>query len=352
MKNFTAAILFILLTFVSVKGQVVINEVSSTNTGVFTDDFNNYSDWIELYNGGSVNVPLNNYALSDNGSTLRKWIFPNVTIPAGGYIIVVPSDSSLTNVVNHWETAVKANDAWKYYSASAIADTNWRNLSFNDASWSTGIGGFGYGDGDDGTTISNTRSVLLRKIFSVQDTSKIINAIFNIDFDDGYVAYLNGVEIARKNMGNPGNRPLNNVYASASHEAVMYSGEMPDSVFISKSTLAAILKNGNNVLAVEVHDRSLSTDLTSNAWLSFGISDYLYTWNPVPTWFRGAVKGYLHTNFELDRAGQTLYLSDPSSVIIDQKLIPAMELNASYGRSPDGGKYILFLFSGYSWIKQ
>lgn len=337
MKNFTAAILFILLTFVSVKGQVVINEVSSTNTGVFTDDFNNYSDWIELYNGGSVNVPLNNYALSDNGSTLRKWIFPNVTIPAGGYIIVVPSDSSLTNVVNHWETAVKANDAWKYYSASAIADTNWRNLSFNDASWSTGIGGFGYGDGDDGTTISNTRSVLLRKIFSVQDTSKIINAIFNIDFDDGYVAYLNGVEIARKNMGNPGNRPLNNVYASASHEAVMYSGEMPDSVFISKSTLAAILKNGNNVLAVEVHDRSLSTDLTSNAWLSFGISDYLYTWNPVPTWFRGAVKGYLHTNFELDRAGQTLYLSDPSSVIIDQKLIPAMELNASYGRSPDGG---------------
>ena len=51
---------------------------------------------------------------------------------------------------NHWETAIYASDDWNYLVPVSEPSENWNMLNYNDSSWLSGPGGFGYGDGDDG----------------------------------------------------------------------------------------------------------------------------------------------------------------------------------------------------------
>jgi len=71
-----------------VVGGLVINEIMAGNVNAVADQNGEYDDWVELYNGNSFSLNLNGYYLSDNENELTKWTFPNVTIPANGYLIV------------------------------------------------------------------------------------------------------------------------------------------------------------------------------------------------------------------------------------------------------------------------
>ena len=64
-----------------------------------------------------------------------------------------------------------------------------------------GPSGFGYSDGDDATTVPTTPSLYLRRTFDVENLEQWLDAQFFMDYDDGFVAYLNGVEIARATRG-------------------------------------------------------------------------------------------------------------------------------------------------------
>ncbi|HNP99541.1 MAG TPA: lamin tail domain-containing protein, partial [Bacteroidia bacterium] len=263
-RTISVLVIFLILFLTSVsKAQIVINELQTSNLTTIQDEYLQYDDWVELYNAGGAAVNLNGYGLSDDSTNYFRFRFPSISIPSGGYLLVFASDTDKTSVNTHWETAVNENDSWKYrVNTSAPPDTNWRNVSFNDGTWSSGTGGIGFGDSDDGTTVSTCISVYTRKTFSISDTSKIFEAVLNADYDDGFVAYLNGVEIARVNTGIAGIRPAWNDLAPASREAVMYSGGVADSFYLSKNLLKSLLKNGTNVLAIEVHNNlSTSTDL-------------------------------------------------------------------------------------------
>lgn len=60
-----------------------------------------------------------------------------------------------------------------------------------------------------------------------------------MDFDDGFIAYLNGIEIARSNMAV---NPAYNALATASHEAQLYQGYQPNYYLINAQALDTILK--------------------------------------------------------------------------------------------------------------
>ncbi len=47
------------------------------------------NDWVELYNRGAAAVSLGGWSLSDRSGTSQKWLFPDVSIPAGGYMVVI-----------------------------------------------------------------------------------------------------------------------------------------------------------------------------------------------------------------------------------------------------------------------
>ena len=176
-----------------------------------------------------------------------------------------------SQIINHWETVVYNNDTWRYFVGTSEPGSNWRLLSFDDSAWPQGPGGIGYSDNDDNTIIPACPSVFLRHKFTVSDTAAIARALLSMDYDDAFVAYLNDVEIARSGIS--GVHPAFNQLGT-DHEATMYQGGLPESFYIEKKQLKTCLVQGENVLAIQVHNSSLtSSDMSSNAYLSFGITN-------------------------------------------------------------------------------
>ncbi len=67
---------------------IVINELMASNNTGMQDEAGEFDDWIELHNLSTGPLSLRGYHLSDNASKLFKWMLPDTSISAGGYIIV------------------------------------------------------------------------------------------------------------------------------------------------------------------------------------------------------------------------------------------------------------------------
>jgi hypothetical protein len=188
--------------------------------------------------------------------------------------------------VHHWETIVKDNSTWYYQVPTAASSPEWITPSFTVNSWLQGNGGFGYGDGDDNTILPSTAvSVYTRVEFNIANINQIVAMALHFDYDDGFVAYLNGVEVARNGLSGTG-QPAYNQLASISHEAKLYQNQLPDQVVFNQNQLAGLLTNGTNVFCVEVHNQlTNSTDFTCRNFLSVGVNNPSITYGPIPTWF-------------------------------------------------------------------
>ena len=66
-------------TQIPLRAAPILNEFMASNLSTYPDncDFEDYSDWIELYNPAATNVSLNNYFLTDKLSEPFKWLIPN-----------------------------------------------------------------------------------------------------------------------------------------------------------------------------------------------------------------------------------------------------------------------------------
>lgn len=64
-----------------------ISEIIPSN-GRFLPVNEAYYDLVEVYNGSDAEIELSDYWLSDKKSEPRRYHFPNITLPAGGYFIV------------------------------------------------------------------------------------------------------------------------------------------------------------------------------------------------------------------------------------------------------------------------
>ena len=283
----------------------------AANGSTLADEDGEFSDWIEVYNPTSEAIPLNGWALTDNAGNLQKWLFDDGSIPAGGYQIVFASGKDRTISSLAWETIIDWGDIWRYHVGDTEPPENWLAPDFLDASWNEGASGFGYGDDDDATEVPVVMSVFVRRAFSVDDAANIESALLHIDYDDAFVAYLNGVEIARANIGAPGIRPAFDASALAPIEPLIATGQAP--VHFEIENLSELLIEGENVLAIEVHNASLSSsDLTLIPFLTLG-----YRSAPNPD---GEVAPALlplpgqenHTNFLLTKDGEYLALVAPN----------------------------------------
>src|SRR6187399_2881868 len=146
MKKALLALVLLLFLFSArfSSGQIVINEFVPANISGLTNSNGDYDDWIEIYNDGSSAVNLSGYGLSDDSNEPFKFRFPSYVLDDGHHVIIFINDVNNNLPVNHWETAVKANSTWKYFAGISQPDTNWRNLSFDETTWSNGTGGIGY----------------------------------------------------------------------------------------------------------------------------------------------------------------------------------------------------------------
>ncbi len=187
--------------------------------------------------------------------------------------------------IDHWETVVYADSLWKYHIGVSEPPTAWKTVNFNDTTWPEGEGSIGYNDGDDNTIIAPTESLYMRRKFDVTDKSKVESMIFHADYDDGFVAYLNGIEIARANL--EGTPPPYDAWTPEFREALMYQGGLPVAFYLDQSDIQPLLNDGENVLVIQTHNYEglISSDMTTLYWLSFGITDTSNNYGPTPDWF-------------------------------------------------------------------
>jgi hypothetical protein len=97
MKNTHVSVLLLVSAFLfisfSTKGQsLIINEFQTLNNTIIADEDTTYSDWIELYNSGTLPMNLEGWSLTDKAKEPKKWIFPAVQLNAGAYLLVFTSN--------------------------------------------------------------------------------------------------------------------------------------------------------------------------------------------------------------------------------------------------------------------
>ncbi len=152
----------------------------------------------------------------------------------------------------------------------------WTSEGFDDAAWASGAYGVGYETAPPGavnllrTTVpSKTYSVYTRARFQVEDLAGVTHLYLGADYDDGYVAWINGVEVFRSSTIPAGN-PAWNTNAT-SHESS--NGTVPNYGTLQDLSAAGIpaLHAGVNVLAIGVWNTSAltSTDLVLVPRLSY-----------------------------------------------------------------------------------
>jgi hypothetical protein len=330
MKRIFFLFLFLTGSFSLINAQVVINEIQSSNLTGITDEDNEYSDWIELYNSSDSATNLKDYILSDTRVDTSGWVFPDVKINPKSYLLVFASGKDKKVVTPKYHTIIKGRDFWKYFVPTSGMPENWRDSDFNDSLWASGPSGFGFGDNDDSTVINNAQTVLIRKEFVIADTVSISEMLLHIDYDDGFIAFINGIEVAMGNITSF-NKDYSVVQA-ASREALMYSGGDPE--LFNISSLVSSLRNGRNVIAIQGHNSSTnSSDFSLIPFLTLGSTDY--TANDVEH-FINLRNGYLHANFKISNDGEPIYLFNPSSELIDSSKAIALIDDISYGRFEDG----------------
>ena len=330
MKFFLLALFVTSSVLFSTAQQFRINELMSSNGGALTDSDGDAPDWIEFYNSGTTSVNLNGYGLSDKIGEPFQWIFPNFSVNPGEYLIVFASDKDRRETPLNWNTIISQGDDWKYLVPTTEPSVNWRVATYDDSSWKTGKSGFGFGDNDDATVVTVTRSIFLRKKFNITNVAQIKQLVLHVDYDDGFVAFLNGVEIARSQMAGAGSLPRFDVPASGQHDALIFQNKAPEKFEISN--FSSVLKSGENILSIQVHNvNTTSSDLSAIPFLSVGTTEKPASQRIVE--ILKLSKTELHTNFKLSADGESLYLTQASGALADSVRFGALQLNYSYGRS-------------------
>jgi CotH kinase protein/Lamin Tail Domain/Chitobiase/beta-hexosaminidase C-terminal domain/Divergent InlB B-repeat domain len=335
---------FIFLLVASISAQTLkINEVVSANFDTALDEDGDASDWIELYNAGTSPVNLLNYGLSDNENNLSKWIFPDKNLDPDEFLLVFASGKDRI-LAPYWDTIIDWGDTWKYFIGLQAPPIGWQNINFDDSTWLSGASGFGDGDDDDATEIEEigqnlASSVFIRNTFIINDVNDIAAALLHVDYDDTFVAWMNGVEIARENIGFHGNYPLFNEQTDIlNHEAEMYTGGYPS--FFNIEDIESILQTGVNVLSIQCN--TLDTDMTLIPFLTFGYKTEPATAGYVSPYVEPNLLN-LHTNFKLN-SEESVYLSDAAGTEIDHIIAGGLLLDVSVGRQPDGNTNTVYFY--------
>jgi hypothetical protein len=177
-------------------------------------------------------------------------------------IFLLPLSNHCFGVV---DSLITTKAAWKYLDNGTDQATAWRAASFNDASWAIGNAELGYGDGDETTVVSYGSNAsnkyittYFRNTFQVTNPSAYISMRMGLVVDDGAVVYLNGVEIYRQNMPT----------GSISYTTLASGTPVSETAWTDIPLNASLFQTGNNTIAVEIHQNSItSSDISFNARL-------------------------------------------------------------------------------------
>lgn len=76
-----------------------INEFMADNQGIHLDGDDNAVDWIEIHNPRNESINLKGFSLTDDPNLPGKWVFPSITLQAGGYLVIYGGAPVINGVV-------------------------------------------------------------------------------------------------------------------------------------------------------------------------------------------------------------------------------------------------------------
>lgn len=251
--------------------QFAITEFMAANNVTLNDEDGDNSDWIEVQNQGAASASLAGWYLTDTTNNLVKWQFPATNLPPSGYLVVFASEKNRRTPGAPLHTNFKLSASGEYLALVApdgsnivsqfapvfppqVADVSyglvrgaatvtllgpgapvrafvppndnlgltWTAVEFNDAAWTNGTTGLGYdrqplgvdflpliGLNVEAMLYPNHGSLYARVPFTVANPGDLSGLTLRMKFEDGFIAYLNGQEIARSNA--PANPMFNSV---------------------------------------------------------------------------------------------------------------------------------------------
>jgi hypothetical protein len=162
------------------------------------------------------------------------------------------------------------DSTWRYHDAGLDLGSAWKEPAFDDSTWPTGRGLFGFetaalpGPGIQ-TPLANHDQLTYYLRTSFQYNGPTSGTTIYIDqiLDDGAVYYLNGIEIGRPGM------PAGNIGFGT--PAARTVGDAVEEISVI-TTDGSALRKGTNVLAVEVHQvGATSSDVVFGARLRISV---------------------------------------------------------------------------------
>ncbi|MDX2429895.1 MAG: CotH kinase family protein, partial [Bacteroides sp.] len=161
---------------------------------------------------------------------------------------------------------VQRGSEWSYLDTGSDPGEDWIGMEYDDGSWSSGPAELGYGDNDENTVVgyggdpdNKHITTYFRKAFSLLEADLLADHYFvELLKDDGAIVYLNGTEIVRENMIYEDTSLTTSL--TTTRESI--NGEA-ESAFFFYPIDKSLLRTGENILAVEIHQfESSSTDLS------------------------------------------------------------------------------------------
>ncbi|MDF7800428.1 lamin tail domain-containing protein [Pontiellaceae bacterium B1224] len=295
--------------------EVYISECMADNDNTLQDIDGDFSDWIELYNNSSNAVNLAGWYLTDTTTNLTKWTLPAVTIPGKGFLVVFASDkdravsgaelhtnfklsasgetvalvqpdgTTVENQISFPEqqedisygygfsggtststtTLVESGAPCTAHIPSSAGDSNdWKLPGFDDSGWLSGTTGVGFERSsgyefliglDVGAMHGVNASVYMRVPF-IYDSSNPADLLrLGMQFDDGFVAYINSTWVASYNA------PMTPAWNSASTD-LHDDAAARSFIWFDLSAYEGALQDGANVLSIHgLNETSTSSDL-------------------------------------------------------------------------------------------
>jgi hypothetical protein len=281
----------------------------AANQNGLDDEDGDEEDWIEIYNPGPGIVNLAGWSLTDATNDMRKWVFPSVTLASNAYLVVFASNKDrntgelhtnfrlsddgeyLALVRSNGTIATEFRPTFPIQGpdisyglrgftgqdtllapgapAKALVPVNgnlepepgpnplrpWTLDGLNESGWQSGFTGVGY-ENDSGYEaliglnvpgmFNVNETVYIRVPFVVNNPAAITTLTLRMRYDDGFIAYINGREVAWDNAPDPSVATWTN---GAPANRADSSAVAP--VNFNISSFISFLHVGTNILAIQ-----------------------------------------------------------------------------------------------------
>jgi hypothetical protein len=329
--------LIILLLTNNIYSQIRINEIAASNDTSLYDENQKSPDWIELYNSSEEDINLKNYRIFNKNDYEKAWVLPDTVVKSKGHLVVFASNE-------------KRNESGNLViEASGYGITSWNHKECMR---------FDYipvkGDFDIWLNFNSIRDYEVRTLAALmvrdnlEATSRFVGIVCE-NKDKGSFSVFHRLTEGKacsvlpfynRNIEYPDckvrlTRQGDTITAYVWDRNCCWLTEPDKSIVINFSGETAYVGIGFSSGNVNLTSKLTVSEIHLNNKL-VPFSDLKSIELETNKSGRRYLSKEIHTNFVLEKDGETVYLWNSEGMLADSLTYPKLRSDVSYGRYPDG----------------